>query len=106
MQTGLKTGFTFPATMFGAIFGYGIIVLLTKAFPMIPFLGGRFGPQENSIVQAAATGAGGLSGLFVAGLPAMYKLELLSDNPREDFGRILTITFVSAFFGLFAAVPL
>ena len=106
MQTGLKTGFTFPATMFGAIFGYGIIVLLTKAFPMVPFLGGRFGPQENSIVQAAATGAGGLSGLFVAGLPAMYKLELLSDNPRGDFGRILTITFVSAFFGLFAAVPL
>jgi OPT family oligopeptide transporter len=92
--------------MFGAIFGYGIIMLLTKAFPMIPFLGGRFGPQENSIVQASATGAGGLAGLFVAGLPAMYKLGLLSDNPKADFGRILTITFVCAFFGLFAAVPL
>lgn len=103
---GLKTGITFSATMFGAIFGYGIILFLTKAFASVPFLGGRFGPQENSIVQAAATGAGGMSGLFVAGLPAMYQLDLLSDDPKKDFGRILTITFVCAFFGFFAAVPL
>lgn len=72
----------------------------------MPILGGRFGPQENSIIQASATGAGGMSGLFVAALPAMYQLNLMSDNPREDFGRILTITVVCAFFGLFAAVPL
>ncbi|SPJ76324.1 related to permeases - unknown function [Fusarium torulosum] len=103
---GLKTGFTFPATMFGAIFGYGFILMLTKALPNVPLLGGRFGPQENSIVQAAATGAGGMSGVFVAGLPAMYRLDLLSDDPKKDFGRILTITLVCAFFGLFAAVPL
>lgn len=103
---GLKTGFTFPATMFGAIFGYGFVLILTKCFPMVPYLGDRFGPQENSIIQASATGAGGLSGLFVAGLPAMYQLELLSDDPKKDFGRILTVTMVSAFFGFFAAVPL
>ena len=103
---GLKTGFTFPATLFGAIFGYGIISLLSKFLPHIPILGGVFGPQENSIVQAAASGAGGLSGMFVAGLPAMYRLGLLSDDPKSDFGRILTITVVCAFFGLFAAVPL
>ncbi|KAF4971700.1 hypothetical protein FZEAL_9764 [Fusarium zealandicum] len=103
---GLKTGFTFPATMFGAIFGYGFILMLTKAMPNVPILGGKFGPQENSIIQAAATGAGGMSGVFVAGLPAMYRLELLSENPKEDFARILTITFVCALFGLFAAVPL
>ncbi|KAM0245499.1 hypothetical protein ACHAP5_005306 [Fusarium lateritium] len=103
---GLKTGFTFPATMFGAIFGYGFILMLTKSLPNVPLLGGRFGPQENSIVQAAATGAGGMSGVFVAGLPAMYRLDLLSDDPKKDFGRILTITLVCAFFGLFAAVPL
>ncbi|KAM0262794.1 hypothetical protein ACHAQJ_001588 [Trichoderma viride] len=103
---GLKTGFTFPATMFGAIFGYGFILLLTKVFPGIPGIGTRFGPQENSIVQAAATGAGGMAGLFVAGLPAMYRLSLMSDDPKDDFGRILTITLVCAFFGLFAAVPL
>lgn len=47
-----------------------------------------------------------MAGLFVAGLPAMYRLSLLSENPKDDFGRILTITLVCAFFGLFAAVPL
>jgi hypothetical protein len=62
-------------------------------------LGGPFGPQENSIVQAAATGAGGLSGLFVAALPAMYQLKLL-DDPVKDFGRILTLTLVCSFFGI------
>lgn len=92
--------------MFGAIFGYGIIVLLTKALPGVPILGMKFGPQENSIIQAAATGAGGMAGVFVAGLPAMYRLKLLSDDPKSDFPRILTITIICAFFGLFAAVPL
>jgi len=47
-----------------------------------------------------------LSGLFVAALPAMYQLELLSDEPRKDFGRIITLTLVCSFFGLFFAVPL
>lgn len=103
---GLKTGFTFPATIFGAIFGFGVIRLLCKVFPNVPGIGQRFGPQENSIIQAAATGAGGMAGIFVAGLPAMYQLGLLGDNPKEDFGRILAITVVCALFGLFAAVPL
>lgn len=103
---GLKTGFTFGATMFGAIFGYAFVIMLVKALPGVPFLGTPFGPQENSIIQAAAAGAGGMSGVFVAGLPAMYRLGLLSDEPKEDFGRILTITFICAFFGLFASVPL
>lgn len=101
---GLKTGFTFSANMFGAIFGYALVTLMSKT--AIPILGGFFGPQENSIIQAAATGAGGMSGIFVAGVPAMYQLKLLSDNPKDDFGRLLTITFVCALFGLFAAVPL
>ncbi|KAG8413168.1 hypothetical protein J3459_015733 [Metarhizium acridum] len=103
---GLKTGFTFSATMFGAIFGYGIITLLTKLLPGVPLIGMKFGPQENSIIQASATGAGGMSGVFVAGLPAMYRLGLLSEDPTSDFPRILTITIICAFFGLFAAVPL
>ncbi|CCF38382.1 OPT oligopeptide transporter [Colletotrichum higginsianum] len=103
---GLKTGFSFAATMFGAIFGYAIVKLLAKSLPNAPLIGGTFGPQENSIIQAAATGAGGMSGLFVAALPAMYQLNLMSENPRQDFGRILTITVTCAFFGLFAAVPL
>ena len=36
----------------------------------------------------------------------MYQLELLSDDPKQDFGRILTLTLVCSFFGLFFAVPL
>lgn len=92
--------------MMGAIFGYGFIIILVKLAPGVPYIGQTFGPQENSIIQAAATGAGGMSGVFVAGLPAMYRLELLSDDPKSDFPRILTITFVCALFGLFAAVPL
>ncbi|KAJ2903851.1 putative oligopeptide transporter protein [Zalerion maritima] len=103
---GLKTGFTFGASMFGAIFGYGIVKLLSTTFHGLPILGMPFGPQENSIVQAAATGAGGLGGLFVAALPAMYQLDLLSDDPKKDFGRILTLTLVCSFFGLCFAVPL
>ncbi|SPO05120.1 related to permeases - unknown function [Cephalotrichum gorgonifer] len=101
---GLKTGFTFSANMFGAIFGYGLIVLMSKS--TLPIIGGFFGPQENSIIQAAATGAGAMGGIFVSGFPAMYQLDLMSENPKDDFGRLVTITLVCAFFGLFAAVPL
>jgi OPT family oligopeptide transporter len=103
---GLKTGFTFGASMFGAIFGYGIVKLLSTALPHVPILGGPFGPQENSIIQATAAGAGGLSGLFVAALPAMYQLELLSEDIKADFGRILTLTLVGSFFGMCFATPL
>jgi uncharacterized oligopeptide transporter (OPT) family protein len=92
--------------MFGAVFGFGIISLMTKIFPKVPFLGGPFGPKENVIVQATTAGAGGLGGLFTAGLPAMYQLDLLSDDPRQDLGRILTLTLICSFFGLCLAVPL
>lgn len=105
--TGLKTGFTFGASMMGAVFGFGAIKILQKIAPGVPFLGlAQFGPQENSIIQAAATGAGGMTGLFVAALPAMYRLGLLSVDPRDDFRRILTLTLVCSTFGLFFAVPL
>jgi uncharacterized oligopeptide transporter (OPT) family protein len=105
-STGLKTGFTFIASMFGAIFGYGLIMLISSVAHGIPIFGANFGPQENSIVQAAATGAGGISGIFVAGLPAMYQLGLMSPTPKEDIGRIFTITLVRSFFGLFFVTPL
>ncbi|KAF4547607.1 OPT oligopeptide transporter-like protein 2 [Elsinoe fawcettii] len=103
---GLKTGFTFGSSMFGAIFGYGIVKMFSKFCGNTPILGGPFGPQENSIIQAAATGAGGLSGLFVAALPAMYQLKLLSYNPIDDIGRIFPLTLVCSFFGLFFVTPL
>ena len=106
MTIGLKTGFGFSATIFGAIFGYGIIKSLSKWAPGVPILGGSFGPQENVIIQAAATGAGGITGLFVAALPAMYQLDLLSNNPKQDIGRIFTLTIVCSFLGLFFVTPL
>ena len=92
--------------MFGAIFGYGIVKSMSKWGHNIPILGGSFGPQENVIIQASATGAGGIAGLFVAGLPAMYQLDLLSYDPKSDIGRIFTITLVCSFFGLFFVTPL
>ncbi|KAI1842514.1 hypothetical protein JX265_012674 [Neoarthrinium moseri] len=103
---GLKTGFTMGSSMFGAIFGYGFVKLLSKSFAGVPFLGMPFGPQEHTILQAAAAGAGGLSGLFVAALPAMYQLNLLSARAIDDYGRYLTLTLIGSFFGLFFAVPL
>ena len=55
--------------MLGSIFGFGAVKILQKLAPDVPFLGmEQFGPQENSIIQAAATGAGGMTGLFVATL--------------------------------------
>ncbi|KAI1654607.1 oligopeptide transporter [Daldinia decipiens] len=104
LYLGLKTGFTFAASMFGAIFGYGIIKLASKT--TIPIIGGSFGPQENSIIQAAAQGAGGIAGIFVAGIPAMYQLHAQVGVPRDQFGAIITITLVCSFFGLFFVAPL
>ncbi|OTA60059.1 oligopeptide transporter [Hypoxylon sp. EC38] len=104
LYLGLKTGFTFAASMFGAIFGYGIIKICSKT--NLPVIGGSFGPQENSIIQAAATGAGGISGIFVAGLPAAYQLHAQEGNPKDQFGAIITITLVCSFFGLFFVTPL
>jgi hypothetical protein len=63
---------------------------MSKALPssgLLGFLGGHFGPKENCTVQTAATSAGGLGILFVSAVPAMYRLGLLSPNPRDDFGK-------------------
>ncbi|KDN64895.1 putative oligopeptide transporter [Colletotrichum sublineola] len=104
LYLGLKTGFTFIASMFGAIFGYGFLKLLSRT--NLPILGGTFGPQENSIVQAAATGAGGIAGIFVAGIPAMYRLGVMDSAPSGDIGKIFTLTICCSFFGLFFVTPL
>lgn len=101
---GLKTGFTFGASLFGAILGYSIIKLMSKALPE-KLGGGFFGPRENCTIQTAATAAGSLTGMFVAAVPAMYQLDLLHD-PLKDFGRLLTFSAVSAYYGVFFAIPL
>ncbi|KAI9097267.1 OPT oligopeptide transporter protein-domain-containing protein [Phlyctochytrium arcticum] len=104
---GLKTGFTFGASLFGAIFGFAVMKSGTR---LLPALFGRryFGPKENCTVQTAATAAGGLSSLFVAAVPAMYHLKLMGDslNPKDQFGRLLALTFITAYYGLFFAIPL
>ncbi|KAI0392605.1 OPT oligopeptide transporter protein-domain-containing protein [Xylariaceae sp. FL0594] len=106
LYLGLKTGFTFPASIFGSIFGYGIVSILSRTCKNWPILGGSFGPQENSIIQAAATGSGGIAGIFVAGIPAIYRLGAIDGTPKENFGPIITITLVCSFFGLFFVTPL
>ncbi|GAW11871.1 hypothetical protein ANO14919_012240 [Xylariales sp. No.14919] len=106
LYLGLKTGFTFSANIFGSIFGYGIVKLLATHCRDWPILGGSFGPQENSIIQAAATGSGGIAGIFVAGIPAIYRLHAIDGTPQENFGPLITITLVCSFFGLFFVTPL
>ncbi|QRV76781.1 OPT oligopeptide transporter protein [Ceratobasidium sp. AG-Ba] len=107
---GLKTGFTFGPQLFGAIFGFAILKPLSKAFTL-NFLpgwvwGGEFGPKENCTVQTAATSAGGMGIIFVSAVPAMYRLELLSELPSSDVGKLLALTVSAAFFGVFFAIPL
>ena len=63
--------------------------------------GGYFGPEENCIAQTA----GGFTGLFVAAVPDMYHLGLMT-TPKRDIGRPSLLTAITAFYGLFFAVPL
>jgi uncharacterized oligopeptide transporter (OPT) family protein len=104
---GLKSGWTFGASLFGAIIGFGVLSgcsrLLSENFPI---LGGKFGPRENNIVQTAATASGGMSNVFVSAFPAMYQLGLLSKTPREDYWKLVAITAAGGYFGLFFATPL
>ncbi|PSK46092.1 hypothetical protein B9Z65_5060 [Elsinoe australis] len=103
---GLKTGWTFGASLFGAIVGFSVLKSLSRILPKsFPILGGDFGPRENNIVQTAATAAGGLSSVFISGIPALYQLHLL-DNPEADFPRLITLTIVGGYFGFAFATPL
>ncbi|KAF4549365.1 OPT oligopeptide transporter-like protein 3 [Elsinoe fawcettii] len=103
---GLKTGWTFGASLFGAIIGFSVLKSLSRVLPKnFPILGGEFGPRENNIVQTAATAAGGLSSVFISGIPALYQLHLL-DTPEKDFPRLITLTIVGGYFGFAFATPL
>ncbi|KAK1992168.1 OPT-domain-containing protein [Colletotrichum falcatum] len=100
----LKTGFTFISSMFGTGINNGAFNLLSHT--NIPIIGDPFGPQENSIVQAAATGAGGIASIFVAGIPAVYRLGAMDSTPAGDIGKIFTLTVSCSFFGLFFVTPI
>ena len=41
----------------------------------------------------------------VSGVPAMYRLGLLS-TPSADFGKLLALTFACGYFGVFFVIPL
>jgi uncharacterized oligopeptide transporter (OPT) family protein len=102
---GLKTGWTFGASLFGSIIGFAILKPLSRSAPT--FLGGGyFGPKENNVCQSAATSAGSLGLLFTSGFPAAYQLGLLSVHPKDDIGRLITFTICCAFFGLAFTQPL
>ncbi|KAG0706280.1 OPT oligopeptide transporter protein-domain-containing protein, partial [Suillus ampliporus] len=102
---GLKTGWTFGASLFGSIIGFAILKPLSRSAPT--FLGGGyFGPKENNVCQSAATAAGSLGLLFTSGFPAAYQLGLLSVHPKDDIGRLITFTICCAFFGLSFTQPL
>ncbi|KAJ3091463.1 hypothetical protein HDU96_003051, partial [Phlyctochytrium bullatum] len=128
LYLGLKTGFTFGAALFGGIFGFAILKPLSTALIALMnsrpslrrfewLLGGHFGPKENCTVQTAATAAGGLGIIFVSAVPALYRLGLMADDqiidgkiqerfPSQDWGKLYLLTLVSAYYGLFFAVPL
>ncbi|KAJ3043514.1 hypothetical protein HDV00_004903 [Rhizophlyctis rosea] len=97
---GLKVGWTFGAQLFAAICTFGILKPLTNS------LGGYFGPKENATAQTAGSTAGGLSVGFITGIPAMYRLGLLSDDVTNDILKLAMWTISAAFYGLFFAVPL
>ncbi|KIL64122.1 hypothetical protein M378DRAFT_178959 [Amanita muscaria Koide BX008] len=106
---GLKTGVNFGAQLFGAIFGFAILNPISKlpeSGLLGRFFGGYFGPKENCTVQTAATSAGGLCILFVSAIPAMYRLNLLSDLPQKDIGKLISLIFCVGFFGVFFVIPL
>ncbi|KAH9937937.1 OPT oligopeptide transporter [Amylocystis lapponica] len=102
---GLKTGWTFGASLFGSIFGFAILKPLSNALPE-RFGGGYFGPKENVCCQSAATAAGSLGLLFTSGFPAAYQLGLLGSSPVADFGRLITFTICCAYVGIFFTMPL
>ncbi|KAG0370115.1 hypothetical protein BGZ54_007643 [Gamsiella multidivaricata] len=102
LYVGLKIGWTFGASLWGAIFGFIILK------PLARLMGSTFGPRENATCQAAATTAGGLSTGFVTAIPAMYRMGLMGEGrmPKDDALTLVLWTTCAAFFGMFFAVPL
>ncbi|KAI8811363.1 OPT oligopeptide transporter protein-domain-containing protein [Cladochytrium replicatum] len=102
---GLKVGWTFGASIFAAVFTFGILKPLSRLLPLA--LGGRyFGPRENVTAQTAASTSGGLSVGMITAIPALYRLGLMSDNVTDDILRLTMWTMCASSYGMFFAVPL
>ncbi|KAF3317005.1 hypothetical protein TWF173_001011 [Orbilia oligospora] len=106
LYLGLKTGWLFGANLFGALLGFAILKGMSRSPLKIPGLTDHFGPMENNIVQTSAAAAGGMGLIFVSGIPALYHLGLMHENPKDDFGRLIAITFCASLFGISFSVPL
>lgn len=57
-------------------------------------------------MQTAATAAGGLSNCFISAIPALYQLNLMSDDPQKDFTRLVCLAIVGGYFGFAFSTPL
>ncbi|KXN73602.1 OPT superfamily oligopeptide transporter [Conidiobolus coronatus NRRL 28638] len=103
MYIGLKSGWTFGASIFGAILGFTLI----KPMEKLPerWGGGPFGIKENCTVQTAATAAGGLSAGYLTAIPALFRLGIYTDIDGI-WDMMFLWTFAAAFYGLFFAIPL
>jgi OPT family oligopeptide transporter len=103
MYIGLKSGWTFGASIFGAILGFTLI----KPMEKLPerWGGGPFGIKENCTVQTAATAAGGLSAGYLTAIPALFRLNILT-SIDGIWDMMFLWTFAAAFYGLFFAIPL
>lgn len=51
-----------------------------------------------------ATASGGMSNVFISGIPALYQLNLLT-TPAGDFARLVILTTIGGYFGLLSIVP-
>jgi OPT family oligopeptide transporter len=103
LYSGLKFGWSFGASFFGAILGFSII----KPMERLPTYlgGGPFGIKENCSVQTAAASSGGFSAGFTGAIPALFRLGILTDIDAI-WTQMFLWTLAAAFYGLFFAIPL
>ncbi|OAA74699.1 oligopeptide transporter [Akanthomyces lecanii RCEF 1005] len=91
---GLRAGWTTSANVLGAIVSFTVLKRASSTF----------GPHENKIAQTMATASGGMSNVFISGMPALYQLNFLT-TPAKDFVRLVILTTIGGYFGLLSIVP-
>uniref|UniRef100_A0A0G4FDZ0 Oligopeptide transporter n=1 Tax=Chromera velia CCMP2878 TaxID=1169474 RepID=A0A0G4FDZ0_9ALVE len=99
---GLKTGWGLGSSIFAAIFGFAILSPLSRRIPwMAPM-----NIKEGCALQTAGSAAGGLSAGFVSAIPALFMLNVLTENVNKYISHFFLWTLSAAYFGIFVAVPL
>lgn len=100
---GLKIGSTFDATMFAVLIGYALFKLTVRLY-FIPVIGAVFGPKEHCLIQSIATASGGMSIPFIATVPALFRLELMTESVQSYYWHFATLTAACGLFGSAIAV--